>query len=348
MTDSTLVKVDVSVPPYKNGTYSDGSHKFCDRDTLNRYQLADQSDLHYGGTVGDGWTIIQGSFHPGYPGSAGTHDDSGVNDLNAVYQPGPKMLALAKVSCIYFYRTPADGFSTHGHTVSAGNPNLEWLARTQVSSFHAGRNGLANNGPFRLPPGVSHIPTLEAWTDPWHGQKPTPPGEHWPAFTPWPGMDKTGWGEGKFSEYNLLASCALGIRGYVGGYNDVIDKTWDVPAMQALQRWQDNHQPWAGRGFVEAAWEALSRIPVIKHDRFNQTEIYEDGQYKFGTPSHVNYFAEMLLVLQGFSSELDQRAQLVCRPHLVGALESFQKEANLTVDGVLGPITWAALWETQK
>lgn len=345
MTDPTLAKVNVSNPPFKNGSYSTGP-KYADQDTLDRYQQADDNDLHYGGTNGSGLTIIQGSFHTGYAPSAGTHDGSGVCDLDGTYQPGAKQTALAKVGCVYFYRTAADGFSVHGHTVSAGNPHLEWLARSQITSFYAGRNGLANGGPFRLAPGAATIPHLVNW----HGNqappdkpvKPQPPANQWPAWTTWPGLAKSGWGEGQTSPANLRLSCAVGIRGYAGWYGDQVDQTWDWPAMRGLQRWQINHQPWAGQGFVEAAWNALGHIPLVPHDSADFT------QFTLGKKSHESFFTQMLLVLQGFAAELNQRAERTWRPNAVVAVKAFQAHVGITVDGVVGPVTWAHLWETHK
>lgn len=355
MTDSMLQEVNISDPPYQNGKYDAGDKK-GDQDGMNRLHFcsvnymakADPSGGWEKDTVGEGWTVEQGCFHTGYPPSAGTHDGSGVYDLNGTYEPGLKQENLAKVGMIYFYRTAADGFPVHGHTVAVGNTDLQWLARAQVSSFYAGRNGLANNGPFRLAPGVNAIPTLTKWVDPWKGEKPPPPAELWPAWSDWPGYDKTGWGPGNNSSPNLQISCALGIRGYAGGYADNVNWTWDVPAMQALQRWQDNHQPWAGRNFEPDAWDALGRIPLIKHDTANETEVYENGAHKFGVPSHESFFIQMLLVLQGFQVQLNQHATRIWRPNAVVALKAFQSHVGVTVDGIPGPVTWGKLWDTHK
>jgi len=305
-------------------------------------------------TVGESFSSAQGCFHKGYPPSAGTHDESGCIDYNGTYEPGLKQLAFASVGSIYFYRTAADGFTVHGHTVPVGNPDLAWLARTQITSFYAGRNGLANQGPFRFAPGVSAyrwaqvvgsaFPSLKRWEDPWHGDKPTPPPpprKIWPGMVAgWPGATKVGWGEGKVSGYNLLASCAVGIRGYAGWYGDVIDKTWDIPAANGLARWQLHHQPWAGKLFTEQAWNALQGIPVIKHDEFNPDSIH------LGERSHESYFAQMLLALQGFSRELGLRAEITWRARAVTATKAFQSHVGIKSDGIVDPVTWKLLWET--
>lgn len=338
MSDPTLVKVNISNPPFRNGSYSDGP-KMCDQDTLHRYQAACE-DLGYVSTDGSGLSITQGAFHTGYPPSAGTHDGSGVCDLNGTFEPGKKQEALAKVGCIYFWRTADDGFSVHGHTVSKGNPHLQWVARSQVTSFYGGMNGLANHGPFRLAPGVNTIPHLADW----HGQqspppKAPPPDNLWPVWVPWPGFDKTGWGPGNVSDFNLWMACAVGIRGYAGWYGDVVDKTWDGQAMKGLQRWQDNHQPWAGRGFTEQAWNAIGRIPTILHDSFNPAALVVNKA------SHESFFAQLLLILQGFQAQLDQHATRIWRPHCIDAVRAFQGHVGIKVDGVVGPVTWGHLWE---
>lgn len=91
-------------------------------------------------------TYYQGSYNHGVGASAGTHDGGGAVDLwgsNA----DDIVREMRKVGFAAWIRSPSQGpWPYHIHAIAIGDKELAPLAKSQVSSYYAGRNGLASNG----------------------------------------------------------------------------------------------------------------------------------------------------------------------------------------------------------
>ena len=100
-------------------------------------------------------TLTQGSYHPGNPDSAGTHDGGGVVDISVsgltATQRWRFVKALRTVGFAAWLRTPADGFPYHIHANAISDPDMSRVARDQVNDYYFGRNGLANNAADNTP-----------------------------------------------------------------------------------------------------------------------------------------------------------------------------------------------------
>lgn len=86
--------------------------------------------------------IIQGSYHPGYRASGGTHDRGGVMDTDGPRGWTAAVNALRRVGFAAWHRTPAQGFPHHIHSVALGDPTASPQAKNQMASFRRGGNGL--------------------------------------------------------------------------------------------------------------------------------------------------------------------------------------------------------------
>lgn len=97
-------------------------------------------------------TITQGSYNAGgVSASAGTHDGGGVVDL-AAWDHANKVRELRRTGFAAWFRPAIPGlWPDHIHAVLIGNRKLAPSARSQVSAYLKGRNGLANNGPDNGP-----------------------------------------------------------------------------------------------------------------------------------------------------------------------------------------------------
>lgn len=93
-------------------------------------------------------SLAQGSYNAGAVSeSAGTHDRGGVVDLKP-WDWQSKVRALRLCGFVAWYRRADEGdWPDHIHAVLEANDRLAASAERQVMSYHAGRNGLANNGP---------------------------------------------------------------------------------------------------------------------------------------------------------------------------------------------------------
>jgi hypothetical protein len=104
-------------------------------------------------------TVFQGDWHKGVAASAGTHDMSGVVDLAPAFY-GRKVKAWRDTFGPGWHRLAIPGlWGEHCHMVIESCPKLAPLARTQVTQYHEGLNGLANHG--RDP--NQHHPHVEPW-----------------------------------------------------------------------------------------------------------------------------------------------------------------------------------------
>lgn len=100
-------------------------------------------------------TLTQGSYTPGNPDSAGTHDGGGVVDISvssmSMTQRWQTVRALRTVGFAAWLRTPDDGFAYHIHANGISDPDMSRPARNQVHDHYFGRNGLANHAPDNTP-----------------------------------------------------------------------------------------------------------------------------------------------------------------------------------------------------
>lgn len=100
-------------------------------------------------------TLTQGSYTPGNPDSAGTHDAGGVVDISvsalSTTQRWETVKALRTVGFAAWLRTPADGFAYHIHANAISDTDMSRPARDQVNDYYFGRNGLANNAADNTP-----------------------------------------------------------------------------------------------------------------------------------------------------------------------------------------------------
>lgn len=101
---------------------------------------------------GHRFVLSQGSYHPGNPNSAGTHDGGGAVDIDVnsldTLSRGAIRNATRQVGFASWVRSPAEGPWTkwHVHGIAIGDEELAPAAAHQVVAYHAGRNGLANGG----------------------------------------------------------------------------------------------------------------------------------------------------------------------------------------------------------
>lgn len=96
-------------------------------------------------------SLTQGSYNRGgVSASAGTHDGGGAVDFHiAVYSASKKaalVVAARRVGFAAWHRLPSEGpWGEHCHAIAVGDRELSRGAANQVTAYHNGRNGLANN-----------------------------------------------------------------------------------------------------------------------------------------------------------------------------------------------------------
>ncbi|HEY0450099.1 peptidoglycan-binding protein [Actinophytocola sp.] len=97
------------------------------------------------------FTITQGSYTPGNPDSAGTHDGGGVVDISvsgmSTTLRTTVVRTLRQVGFAAWLRTPDQGFAYHIHAVAISDTDLSPAAQHQAGDYYLGQNGLANRGP---------------------------------------------------------------------------------------------------------------------------------------------------------------------------------------------------------
>lgn len=132
---------DVKTDAYKKvsvGTYSNGQPVLINKRTQAMLRLAEEK-------LGYPLTITQGSYHPGFGPSGGTHDGGGVVDLLA-FEAERKVKALREVGFAAWRRLPSEGpWPEHVHAVAMGDLTLSPEAKSQVADYKKGLNGLANH-----------------------------------------------------------------------------------------------------------------------------------------------------------------------------------------------------------
>ena len=90
--------------------------------------------------------VTQGAYSTGVGASAGTHDGGGVWDLRPALGTTQRLRAFRESGWVAWLRTAAQGFQPHVHAVVAGCPHLSSAARTQISRYRSGLDGLAGMG----------------------------------------------------------------------------------------------------------------------------------------------------------------------------------------------------------
>ncbi|MFF8831399.1 CHAP domain-containing protein [Streptomyces sp. NPDC015131] len=117
--------------------------------------MLEQAAERFGGT----FRLSQGSYSTGVAASAGTHDGGGVVDIAS--SSNTLLKALRQVGFAAWVRSPAEGFSWHIHACAIGDREMAPGARSQVSAYFNGRNGLRGNGPDSAPASVGR--PMPAW-----------------------------------------------------------------------------------------------------------------------------------------------------------------------------------------
>ena len=110
--------------------------------------------------------VVQGSYNAGgVAASAGTHDGGGAIDVSPTSNPNEVVRALREVGFAAWHRLPSQGpWNEHIHAIAIGDAELSSGARTQVSEYYAGQNGLANHAPDDGP----RIKPIPVWPIPLH------------------------------------------------------------------------------------------------------------------------------------------------------------------------------------
>lgn len=101
-------------------------------------------------------SIVQGSYNSGVGASAGTHDGGGAVDLLA-WDYQKKVRVLRDVGFAAWYRPTIPGlWGAHIHAILLGNERASSGAKSQMTSYRAGRDGLKYNrvdpNPYRPDP----------------------------------------------------------------------------------------------------------------------------------------------------------------------------------------------------
>ena len=100
-------------------------------------------------------TLSQGSYTPGNPDSAGTHDGGGVVDISvsgmSTTQRWQTVKALRDVGFAAWLRTPDQGFAYHIHANAVADTDMSSSAQRQVHDYYFGKNGLANHAADNTP-----------------------------------------------------------------------------------------------------------------------------------------------------------------------------------------------------
>lgn len=100
-------------------------------------------------------SLTQGSYTPGNPDSAGTHDGGGVVDIGvnsmSTTQRWQTVKALRDVGFAAWLRTPEQGFAYHIHANAVGDTDMSGPAQAQVHDYYFGKNGLANHANDNTP-----------------------------------------------------------------------------------------------------------------------------------------------------------------------------------------------------
>lgn len=100
------------------------------------------------------FAIAQGSYNRGgVSASAGTHDGGGALDIrtrdHSAGQIPLMVKAMRMAGFAAWSRDARDGFSPHIHAIAIGDREASPIAKRQVQSYFAGRNGLKNNAADR-------------------------------------------------------------------------------------------------------------------------------------------------------------------------------------------------------
>lgn len=118
--------------------------------TRTRAMLVEAEDW-----LGRTLSITQGSYHPGNPDSAGTHDGGGVLDISVSGMSSSLRTTvvrrLRQVGFAAWLRTPAYGFAYHIHAVAISDTDMSPSAQNQAGDYYLGMNGLADRGPDNGP-----------------------------------------------------------------------------------------------------------------------------------------------------------------------------------------------------
>lgn len=119
-----------------------------------------EPELIKAGEIRESVEVQQGCYSGSVSASAGTHDGGGAIDTDR-YDSTTALRIWREAGWAYWPRGyPYDSMDPHCHGILNGCPDLSPSAQDQLDDYHAGRNGLANNG--KDPgPDVRPLPTWQ-------------------------------------------------------------------------------------------------------------------------------------------------------------------------------------------
>lgn len=128
---------------YQGHTVNQGTKQILD--AANKILRSDR----YGGER-EPVTMLQGSYTGGVGASAGTHDGGGAFDLTP-FNGINRVRVFRLLGAPDWIRETWEGpWPRHIHAVVDGDGTVSPSAAAQVSAYHRGKNGLANNQPDRF------------------------------------------------------------------------------------------------------------------------------------------------------------------------------------------------------
>lgn len=266
--------------------------------------------------------IVQGSYNKGgVAASAGTHDGGGVIDVRCVDLSTSARRALAMAlrhaGFAAWIRHPPL-FPYHIHAVAIGDPSLSPAARQQVPAYFNGRDGLADNGPDEL-----GGPIILPWM---RGSAPS----GGTASSGTPTLQLGARGVAVSSLQTILKQ-----KGFDPGPADGYFGPQTLAAVKGFQKANGlqvdgvvGPHTWAklkaSGGSASTGGGTPAAMPTLKR----------------GSQGAAVKTLQTLLKQKGFDpGPVDGDFG----PMTDATVRRFQKAKKLVVDGVVGPITWAAL-----
>jgi hypothetical protein len=163
----------------------------------------------------------------------------------------------------------------------------------------------------------------------------------WPAWFPFPGKARLGWGADHVSATNLLVQAALIAKGHAAAFGPgVVNRTWTAEAQAALDAFKADAGITAP-GLNRATWQLLGTMPTQAPD------FHGPAPFAVGKRSRVSLTMQALLILQGFATFLHDRAAPRWSPRARQACQQFQLSYDRLrgdPDGVPGALAWQIAW----
>lgn len=288
--------------------------------------------------------ITQQAYNSTVNASGSTHDGGGVWDVvHRLVDTDAKKKIWARNGWIPFDRrtidAPRSKWPNHGHMVVAGCPHRDASAVKQEASARAGRNALANNGPFRGNPGP-----IITWAQA-VARETSSPGLPNTGVTNPPKPHPT-WDGKSFPGAHIFtigashpAITLLGQRLIAHGFERFYKEgpgprftAADKLATQAFQisrKWKNADGipgPMTWTELMKAPPKPTTPITIIRRGATGETvRKLQDGLNRV-FPAYSKLKEDGIF---GYATER--------------VVKEFQKRSNLKIDGIVGPVTKAAL-----